>query len=103
MKCRGLARFRLERGRIRDASNLTYSKREGVGDFFGKWGGSRFRGVYWFICDVRGMSGVVGRPNTNTNSFLVGRGDLKFGVSDKGIEGVVPLDKEPWVVDKFEG
>jgi hypothetical protein len=95
MKRRGLARFRLERGWIGDASNLAYSKCESVGDFFGKWGGSRFGGVYWFVCDIGGMSGVMGQPNTNTNSFLVGRGDLKFGVSDKGVKGVVPPDKEP--------
>jgi hypothetical protein len=94
-KCRGLVRFRLEWGWIGDVSNLTYSKHEGVGNFFGKWGSFGFGGVYWFVCDIGGMSGVVDWPNTNTNLFLVARGDLKFRVSDKGIEGVVPLDEEP--------
>jgi hypothetical protein len=103
MKHRGLARFGLERGWIGDVSNLAYSKCEGVGNFFGKWGGFGFGGVYWCICDVGGMSQVMSWPNTDTNSFLVTCGDLKFGVSDKGVEGVIPLDEEPQVVDKLEG
>jgi hypothetical protein len=100
---RGLVRFWLEQDWIGNVSNLAYSKREGVGNFFSKWGGSGFGGVYWFICDVGGMLGVVGWPNANTNSFLVAHRDLKFGVSDKGIEGVIPPDEEPRVIDEFEG
>jgi hypothetical protein len=42
-------------------------------------------------------------PDANTNAFLVTGGDLKFGVGNKGIEGFVPPDKEPGVVDEFEG
>jgi hypothetical protein len=84
-------------------SNLAYSKHEGVGNFFSKWGGFWLRGVYWFICDVGGMSGVVGQPNTNTNSFLVNHRDFEFGVCDEGVKGFVPPDEEPGVVDKFEG
>jgi hypothetical protein len=34
---------------------------------------------------------------------LISYGDLKFGVSDKGVKGVVPPDEEPGVVDEFEG
>jgi hypothetical protein len=51
--------------------------------------------------DVRGMSGVVRWPNVYSNSLLVACRDLKFQVSDKGVKGVVPLDKEPGVIDKF--
>jgi hypothetical protein len=100
---RGLAGFWLEWGWIGDVSNLAYSKRKGVSDFFGKWGGFGFGGVYRFIFNVGGMSGVMGWPNSNTNSFLVAHGDLKFGICDKGIKGVVPPDEEPRVVDKFKG
>jgi hypothetical protein len=100
---RRLAQFWLEWGWIRDMSNLAYSKHEGVSNFFGKWGGFGFGGVYWCICDVGGMSGVVGWPSVNTNSLLVSCRDLKFGVSDKGVKGVVPPDKKPGVVDKFKG
>jgi hypothetical protein len=98
-----LVRFWLEWGWIGDVGNLTYSKHEGVGDFFSKWGGSRFGGVYWVVCDVRGMSGIVGWPNLNTDSFLVAHRDLEFGVSDKRIKGVIPPDEKPRVIDKFEG
>jgi hypothetical protein len=49
------------------------------------------------------MSGVVGCPSLNTNSFLVTRGDLKFRVSDKGVKYVVPPDEEPGVIDEFKG
>jgi hypothetical protein len=45
------------------------------------------------------MSGVMGWPNMDTNSFLITSGDFKFRVSDKGIEGFVPPDEEPGVVD----
>jgi hypothetical protein len=102
-KRRGLMRFWLDWGWIGDMSNVTYAKREGVGDFFGKWGAFRFRGVYRFVLDIGGVSGVMGWPNSNTNSFLVAHGDLKLRVSDKGIECVIPPDEEPRVVDEFEG
>jgi hypothetical protein len=49
------------------------------------------------------MLGVVGWPNANTNSFLVARGDFKFGVCDKCVKSLVPTDKEPGVVDEFKG
>jgi hypothetical protein len=42
-------------------------------------------------------------PNANTNTFLISSWDLKFRVSDKGVEGFVPPDQEPGVVDKFKG
>jgi hypothetical protein len=80
--------FWLEWGRIRDVSDFAYSKRKGVSGFFGKWGNFGPRGVYWFVLDVGGMSGIMGWPNANTNSFLVAHGDLKFRVSDKGVECV---------------
>jgi hypothetical protein len=102
-KHRGLSRFWLEWGWIRDVHDFTYSKREGVGDLFGKWGGFGLRGVCRFVLDVGGMSGVVGWPNLNTNSFLVTCGDLKFRISDKGIEFVIPPDEEPGVVDESKG
>jgi hypothetical protein len=100
---RGLARFGLKWGWIRDMSNLAYSKHKGVGDFFGKWGGCRFGGMYWHVCDIGGVSGVVGWPNLDTNSFLISCRDFKLGVGDKSIESVVPPDQEPGVVDKLEG
>jgi hypothetical protein len=102
-KRRRLMRFWLERGWIRDVSNFAYSKREGVGDFFGKWGNFGFRGVYRFVLDIGRVSGVVRWPNLNTNLFLVAHGDLKLGVSNKGVEYVVPPDEKPRVVDEFEG
>jgi hypothetical protein len=49
------------------------------------------------------MVGVVGWPNTNTNSFLVAHRDFKFGICDKGVKGFIPMDEEPRVVDEFEG
>jgi hypothetical protein len=103
MEHRGLARFWLEWGWIGDVSNLAYSKCEGISDFFGKWGSFGFGGVYRFITDIGGMSGVMAWPNANINLFLVACGDLKFRVSDKGIKGVIPPDEEPRVVDKFKG
>jgi hypothetical protein len=93
----------MEWGWIGDVSNLTYSEREGVGDFFEKWGGFRFRGVYRFIPNVGGMSGVMSWPSANTDMFLITCRDLKFRVSDKGVKGFVPPDKEPRVVDEFKG
>jgi hypothetical protein len=84
-------------------SNLTYSKREGVSDFFSELGGFGFGGVFRFIPNVGGMSRVVGWPNANTNLFLIARRDLKFRISDKGVKGVIPPDEEPRVVDKFKG
>jgi hypothetical protein len=83
--------------------NLTDSKHEGVSDFFSKQGGSGFGGVYRFIPNIRGMSRVMGWPNAHTNTFLIAHGDLKFRVGNKGVEGVVPPDEEPRVVDKFKG
>jgi hypothetical protein len=100
---RGLVRFRLEWGWIGDMGNLAYSKHKGVGDFFSERGFFRFGGVYWLVCDIRGVSGVMGWPNSDTNSFLVSCRDLKLGVGDKGIESVVPPDKKPGVVDEFKG
>jgi hypothetical protein len=102
-KHRGLTRFWLERGWIGDMSDFAYSKREGVGNFFGKWGSFRLRGVYRFVLDVGGMSGVAGWPNLNTNSFLVTHGDLKFRISDKGVKCIIPPDEEPGVIDEFKG
>jgi hypothetical protein len=49
------------------------------------------------------VSGVVGRPNANANTFLVSCGDLKFGVSDESVKGFVPADEKPRVVDEFKG
>jgi hypothetical protein len=86
-----------------DVSNLAYSKGEGVSDFFEKWGSFRCRGVYRFIPNIGGMSGVVGWPSANTNTFLIARRDLKFGVGNKGIEDFIPPDEEPGVIDKFKG
>jgi hypothetical protein len=34
---------------------------------------------------------------------LIACRDLKFRVSDEGVEGFVPPDEEPRVVDEFEG
>jgi hypothetical protein len=90
-------------GRIRDLGNFTYTERKCVRDFFRKWGSVRFRGMYWLVNDVRWMSGIVGRPNVNTNAFLVSCGDFKFGVGDEGVKGLVPTDEEPRVIDKFKG
>jgi hypothetical protein len=84
-------------------SNLAYSECEGVSDFFRKQGVVRFRGVYRFVPNIGGMSGVVGWPSVNTNTFLIARGDLKFRVSDKGVKVFVPPDEEPRVVDEFKG
>jgi hypothetical protein len=95
--------FWMERGWIRDMGNLAYPKHEGVSDFFGKPGSFGFGGVLRVIPNVGGMSGVVGWPSVNTNIFLIAHRDLKFGVSDKGIKGVIPLDKEPRVVDELKG
>jgi hypothetical protein len=83
--------------------NLAYSQCKGVGNFFGKRGVFRCRGMYWFVCNVGGVSGVVGWPNANTNSLLISSRDFKFGVGDEGVKGVIPPDKKPGVVDKFEG
>jgi hypothetical protein len=82
-------------------SYFAYSKRKCIGDFFREQSGLGFGGVYWFGNNVRRVSGIVGRPNANTDTFLVSCGDLKFGVSYKGVEGFVPTDKEPRVVDEF--
>jgi hypothetical protein len=103
MECRGLARFGLERYWVRDVSNLTYSKHEGVSDSFVKEGSAGFRGVRRFSVDVWWVSRVVRWPNANTNTFLITSGDLKFGVGNKGIKSFIPPDEEPGVVDEFEG
>jgi hypothetical protein len=49
------------------------------------------------------VSGIVERPNANTNALLVSCGDFKFRVSYEGVKGFVPMDEEPRVVDKFKG
>jgi hypothetical protein len=67
----GLTWFWLKRCWVRNMRNLTYAKREGVGNFFREWGGFGFRGVYWFGCDIGGMSGIMGWPNMDTNPLLV--------------------------------
>jgi hypothetical protein len=102
-KRRGLTGFWLKQCRIRDVSNFAYAKRKCVGGFFGKWDGFGFGGVYWFVCDIRWVLGVVVWPNANANSLLIPYRDFEFGVSDEGVEGLVPLDEEPGVVDKFKG
>jgi hypothetical protein len=102
-KRRGLAGFWVKQGWIRDMGNFAYTKRKCVGDFFREWGGFGFRGVYWFISDVRWVSGIVVRPNANANALLVSCRDFKFGVGYKGVEGLVPMNEEPRVVDEFKG
>jgi hypothetical protein len=89
--------------RIRDVGNFTYPKRKCVGDFSSKWGCVGFRRVYWLVCNVRWVSGVVVWPNANTNSLLITCGDFEFGVSYEGVEGLVPTNEEPGVVDEFKG
>jgi hypothetical protein len=49
------------------------------------------------------VSGIVGRPNANTDAFLVSCRDFKFGVSYKGVEGFIPTDEEPRIIDEFKG
>jgi hypothetical protein len=49
------------------------------------------------------VSGIVERPNANSNALLVSYGDLKFGVGYEGVKGLIPPDKKPGVVDKFKG
>jgi hypothetical protein len=103
MKHRGLAGFRLKWGWIRDVGNFAYTKHKCVSDFFGKWGGFGFRGVCWFVCDVRWVSGVMAWPNANANSLLVTCRDFEFRIGYEGIESLVPTDEEPRVVDGFKG
>jgi hypothetical protein len=100
-KRRRLTEFWVKWGWIRDMSNFAYAKRERVSDFCRKWGGVGFRGVCWFVNDVRWVSGIVGRPNMDADAFLVSCGDFKFGVGNEGVKGLVPPDKKPGVVDKF--
>jgi hypothetical protein len=83
--------------------DLAYPKREGVSNFFRKLGSFRFRGSSRLVSIVQGMPGVMGWPDTYTNTSLVTSRDLKFGVSDECIEGLILPDKEPGVVDEFEG
>ena len=45
----------------------------------------------------------MGRPNANTDAFLVSCGDFKFGVGDEGVKGLIPPDEEPGGVDEFKG
>jgi hypothetical protein len=99
----GLARFGVKWGWIRDMGDCAYAKRKCVGDVLSKWGGFGFRGMYWFVSDVRGVSGIVGRPNVNADALLVSCRDFKFGVSYKGVEGLVPTNEEPGVVDELKG
>jgi hypothetical protein len=42
-------------------------------------------------------------PDANANALLVARRDFEFRVSDEGVEGFVPMDEEPGVVDEFKG
>jgi hypothetical protein len=93
----------MEWGWVGDVSNLAYFKCEGVSDFCEELGCFRFRGVYRFVSNIGGMSVVVGWPSMNTDTFLITCRDLKFGVSDKGVKGLIPPDEEPRVVDKFKG
>jgi hypothetical protein len=102
-KRRRLTGFWVKRGWIRDVSNFAYAKHKCVSDFFREWGSFWCRGVYGFVNDVQWVSGVMGRPNANTNALLVSGGDFEFGVSYESIKGFVPTDEEPGVVDKFEG
>jgi hypothetical protein len=102
-KRRWLAWFWVKRGWIRDVSYFAYPKRKCVGDFCREWGCVGFWGVYWFVNDVRWVSGIVGRPNADTDAFLVSCGDLEFGVSYESIKGFVPMDEEPRVIDEFKG
>jgi hypothetical protein len=100
---RGSVGFWLEWGWVGDVHNFAYSKHKCVSGFFGEWGGFRFRGVYWFVCDVGRVSGVVGWPHTNANAFLVYCRDFKFGVGYKGVKGLIPPNEEPRIVDEFKG
>jgi hypothetical protein len=84
-KCRGLLGFWMKWGRVRDMDGLAYPKHKGICDFFWESGSCQIRGVYWFVSDMRGMSGVMWWPGANTNSLLVSSRDFKFGVGDKGI------------------
>jgi hypothetical protein len=102
-KHRWLAGFWLEWGWVGDVSNLAYSKREGVSDFFEEWGSFRFRGVYRFILNIGGVSRVMGWPSVNTDMFLITHRDLKFRIGNKCVKGLILPDKEPGVVDEFKG
>jgi hypothetical protein len=102
-ECGGLSEFWLKRCWIRDVGNLAYAERKCIGDFFSKWGVFGFRGVYWFVCDVRWVSGVMAWPNANTNLLLIPCRDFEFRISYEGVESLVPTDEEPRVVDKFKG
>jgi hypothetical protein len=98
-----LTGFQVKRGWIGDMSNFAYTKRKCVSDFFGELGGSGFRGVCGFVNNVGRVSGIVAGPDVNANAFLVYCGDLKFGVGYESVEGLVPVDEEPGVIDEFEG
>jgi hypothetical protein len=96
-------RFWCEWCGVGDVSDLAYSKHESVSDFFKKRGSFGFRGSYRLVSNIRGMPGIMGWPDVYTNTLLVTNGDLKFRVCDKCIEGLVPPDKEPGIVDEFKG
>jgi hypothetical protein len=49
------------------------------------------------------VSGVVERPDMNTNVLLVSHGDFKFGVGYEHVKGFVPTDEEPRVIDELKG
>jgi hypothetical protein len=49
------------------------------------------------------VSGIVGSPNANADALLVSCRDFKFRVSDEGVEGFVPPDEEPRIVDELKG
>jgi hypothetical protein len=98
-----LTGFWLKWGWVGDVSNVTYAKHKCISDFFGKWGAFGFRGMYWFVCNVRWVSRVVGWPDANANSLLVYCRDFEFGVSDESVEVFIPTYEEPGVVDEFEG
>jgi hypothetical protein len=102
-KRRRLTWFWVKQGWVRETNNFAYAKRECVSDFFGEWGSIGFRGVYGFVNNVWWVSGIVRRPDANTNAFLVSCGDFKFGVSYEGVKSVVPTDEEPRIVDEFKG
>jgi hypothetical protein len=102
-KRRGLVGFWVKWGWIRDMGNFAYPKCKCISDFFSEWGGFGFRGVYWFVSDVRWVSGIVGRPNVNANALLVSCRDFKFGIGYKGVEGLIPTNEEPGVVDELKG
>jgi hypothetical protein len=49
------------------------------------------------------VSGIVERPNANANVLLVSCRDFKFGVGYEGVEGLIPTNEEPGVIDELKG